>query len=525
MKKAILSAVLVLLMMLSYPSCAFADVIYPAPEDVEAGTYMNHRIASMDSGGEASASGLPEGVSLESQLSENGEDLYLRGTPSSPGIYSSVININGTSAICTFTVTPSVPVLSVGGGGRCATGELIQLSVSATVSDKGSLSYQWYVSTDEDTASGLPISGADSSLYLPGTGQAGRFYYYCVVTNQGGGLSVSVTSPMITVLVAEPEPMSIRVERGPARLTYHVGEVLDPEGLKIRVELPDGESRVIDQGFTLSPTLLQTVGIQLIEVSYGGKTCSFPVTVEPAEEIIEGIGVLTLPYQTQYSLGDTLDPRGLSIRVYTNLGHRDVDSGLVCSPMKLEQSGDQLISVSYEDKTCTFTVQVRRDETPVSLAVGHLPDKTRYVVGEALDMEGLVLILSESSGRTEEITSGYSYSPSRVTVAGEQEIAVYYEDLSCRFRVSVEEEPVESPEPTAPPSAPPSSAPSPHATAQPEPTPLSPGYDSNLGRNLVGVIVVASLLALGVLGAYVFIMNRGGLDLFLEQLKKRFGRK
>ena len=70
MKKSLISALLVLLLIISLPAAAFADVIYPAPGNVEAGSYMNHLIAELTPGCQVSASGLPEGVSLAEEPGE-----------------------------------------------------------------------------------------------------------------------------------------------------------------------------------------------------------------------------------------------------------------------------------------------------------------------------------------------------------------------------------------------------------------------------------------------------------------------
>ena len=524
MKKSLISALLVLLLIISLPAAAFADVIYPAPGNVEAGSYMNHLIAELTPGCQVSASGLPEGVSLAEEPGEELTQVYLRGTPTTAGTYSAIINVDGNSTICTFTVTPAVPQLTVSEDLRCYTGQFIQLSVSAVAWDKGSLSYQWYVSTDEDTGSGLPISGATGSLYLPGTGQIGHFFYYCVVTNTSGGMSVSATSPMITVVVEELAADSIQVETMPTKLRYRVGDRLDPAGLSLRVQLSDGNSRILTEGFSLEPFQLEAAGIQTIQVSYAGKTCSFQVQVDPAEEIIEGIGVLTLPTKTSYEVGEELNASGLGIRVYTNNGHRDVFDELICTPTKLEHEGNQTITVHYREKTCTFSVTVRAKDKAESLSVSRLPDKLRYQKGEALDTAGLILTQTDSSGHTEEIKEGFVCAPTRLDKAGEQEILVTYGTLSCRFTVQVEEKPAPTPSPTPTPE--PTPEPTPAATQPPAPTPSPrPTYDSNLGRNLAGVIVGASVLALLVLGGYVFVMNRGGLDLFLDQLKERFKKK
>ncbi|MEC0226480.1 S-layer homology domain-containing protein, partial [Paenibacillus alba] len=68
------------------------------------------------------------------------------------------------------------------------------LSVAATVSDSGTLSYQWYSSTTSSNSGGAAISGATSASYAAPTLAAGTTYYYVVVTNTNSSATGSQTA-------------------------------------------------------------------------------------------------------------------------------------------------------------------------------------------------------------------------------------------------------------------------------------------------------------------------------------------
>lgn len=86
------------------------------------------------------------------------------------------------------------------------------LSVTASVSDGGTLSYQWYSNTTATNSGGTLISGATSADYTPSTAVAGTLYYYCVVTNTLAGHSpVSATSNVSGAIIVNsscPAPNS-----------------------------------------------------------------------------------------------------------------------------------------------------------------------------------------------------------------------------------------------------------------------------------------------------------------------------
>ena len=74
-----------------------------------------------------------------------------------------------------ITVQPQGETVTVNGS--------VALSVTAGVSDSGTLSYQWYSNNTNSNNGGSAISGETGVSYTPPTGTAGTVYYYVVVTN------------------------------------------------------------------------------------------------------------------------------------------------------------------------------------------------------------------------------------------------------------------------------------------------------------------------------------------------------
>ena len=558
MKNRILSAALCLLLLLSCGPLAFADVIYPAPGDVEAGSPLEHLAATVapESSVNAAANTLPDGVNVETAESADGLDIYLRGTPDVAGYYYCVITVAEEStetAPSTLSipvhVTAAMPELQVSDDVTCSAGDTVELSVTAYAGDGSSLSYQWYASLDGSTDTSIYIEGATQPFYQPSTGSAGVYRYYCVVTSSNNGEQAVAVSPVITVnvqdaapVVQEPTVIGIALATPPIKLLYSPGDTLDISGLRIGVSYSDSHTEFLDSGFTVSPAILNVLGEQEITVSYGGYSCSYYVTVEP--ERITEVKVHTLPYRSDYLLGDSLDISGLSLEVVTNTGSRIVNSGFQYNPTYLNQSGPQIITVYYEGFSCSFNVQVSEPEKVTGLMVLQLPYKTSYLAGETLDVSGLVLRQITSYGNSEDIYSGFTVSPSRLDRSGSQEIVVQYNGLSCSFRVNVSQpqaSPVPTVRPTAVPTTQPTAFPSPSPSAfpaaspspsvqpvvSPSPTPRSTtaARQANMAKTLVAVIVFSAVLALGVLGVYLYVANRGGFEEFAAQLRDLFRRR
>ena len=217
-------------------------------------------------------------------------------------------------------------------------------------------------------------------------------------------------------------PVALYVLDLPEKIEYTAGDTLDPQGLLLMVEFSDGSTAELADGYSLYPTRLNSPGVTSIEVSYEDLLCYFDVNVSPAPEEIQGIGVLSLPNKVIYRVGEELDPTGLTIRVYTNNGVRDQYTELLCLPTMLTEPGQQEIDVYYGDHMCSFTVQVLAEESPVSLAVYHLPDKLDYLVGDQLDPTGLVLIETRGVEESTLLEGGYTCDPTLLEQPGSQEI-------------------------------------------------------------------------------------------------------
>ena len=102
------------------------------------------------------------------------------------------------------------------GGGTYYKGQSPRLEVEAQASDGGTLTYQWYRSSDS-SRKGTPIEDAAGAAYLPSTKDTGTVYYYCMVSNTNDEASetktVSAASQMVKVTVIEKGAIKDEVKR------------------------------------------------------------------------------------------------------------------------------------------------------------------------------------------------------------------------------------------------------------------------------------------------------------------------
>ena len=113
------------------------------------------------------------------------------------------------------------------------------LSVAASVTDGGTLSYQWYYNLSNNTTSGGMIGGAIGSSYTPDVSSVGTVYYYCVVTNTNssatGNKTAAATSNTVAITVNAPGGATTISEVA----VIDVGEPVGGEQNDIRANVPN----------------------------------------------------------------------------------------------------------------------------------------------------------------------------------------------------------------------------------------------------------------------------------------------
>ena len=447
MNKRFLSLLLIILLLCAaVPCAAFADnTIIANLGKAPAGKYLDQLVGTTESGTASCVGGtLPAGCSVVTEQKSSGACHYLRGTPMSAGVYEFTLSVKDDSSAqlatltCSLTVTPAEPSVTVSANVSCFLGDAATVSVRATVADSGSLSFRWFSSPYNSTANGTFIEGATGSSLQVSTSAVGTNYYYCEVTNTNNGSSTSVLSPTIQVSVSEPVLSSISINAMPAAREYKVGDRLNTSGLEIIVKYSNGTSVIVSSGFDVSPTTLNTAGTQNITVSYLGKTCSFPVLVTEAEQVVESILIVSEPTKREYTVGEWLDTSGLKLRIQTNKSTFDVTTGFSCTPMLLEKEGRQQITVNYGSKSAAFTVNVLPAEEKIeSISVKNMPTKLSYSAGDRLDISGMVLEVTMNTGKTEEVSTGFSCTPMLLEKEGRQQITVSYLSNTASFALIV----------------------------------------------------------------------------------------
>ena len=216
------------------------------------------------------------------------------------------------------------------------------------------------------------------------------------------------------------EIIKIELTSLPTKLKYKNGESFDSSGLAVTATYSDGTAQETTD-YTLSSPDMSSAGIKTITVTCGTQTATFDITVIA----ISKIEITTPPTRTEYQKGDTLDTTGMVVStVWTDDSKEVLADGYTVSDLDSTETGEKTITITYQDFTATFTVEVVADAS--GIRISHYPIKIYYKIGESFDSTGLVVVVVRQDGTEKEITD-YTVSGFDSSKAGTKTITVSYQ--------------------------------------------------------------------------------------------------
>jgi hypothetical protein len=337
------------------------------------------------------------------------------------GTQTLTVTIDGKTA--SFTVTVSDPVL-----------QSIAVSTQPTKTI--------YVQGEALNISGLVVTGTytdGTTKAVPVTADNVSGYDAAVTGQQTLTVTIDGKTATFTVTVSVPVLQSIVVSTLPAKTAYWTGEELDLSGLVVTGAYSNGGQKTETVGAAnVSGYDAAVTGTQTVTITINNKTAVFLVT--GTATALLSIAVTKEPTKTSYWTGDALDLSGLVVTgTYENGTTKAVPVTVADNVTGYDTAaaGTQTLTVTVGGKTATFTVTV---SVPVlqSIAVTSQPTKTAYFTGEELDLSGLVVTGTYSSGAAKVETVGAAnVSGYDAAVTGPQTLTVTINGKTATFTVTV----------------------------------------------------------------------------------------
>ena len=214
--------------------------------------------------------------------------------------------------------------------------------------------------------------------------------------SQTASFQITVKSVSLSAIEITNEPSNAQYQNKP----------LDTQGLKVMAYYSDSSSKDITQSVDLSGYDMNNYGEQIVYVSYteNGITLRDNFAINVIKQVPASLSITKLPDKTALEVGGTFSATGIEAEVVYNneltaqLGEND----LSFTGYNMLSSGKQTVIVSYTEGSKTisasYEIEVMNRETAVSIT--SLPSKTRYYIGEELDLSGLIVSATMADGNS-----------------------------------------------------------------------------------------------------------------------------
>lgn len=254
----------------------------------------------------------------------------------------------------------------------------------------------------------------------------------------------------IDVPVLPAEIQEISIKQYPDNVNYVVGQKFFSNGLILLVKYADETEEEITEDFTLDlpdGSVLTKVETKTVKVNYMGQEVKFDINVKENNDI-QALTIMDGSIETNYEIGEKLDLRGLVlISEGSNNDIKVIWGNYECEPAEgteLNTKGQQTITIKYAGKSAVLNINVGEHQVE-EIEIENLP-KTKYVVGQALDLTGLKLKVMYNNGTEEIVETGYTSSIENGTIFNNVEnktIEISYKEKTTSFDIDVVKKQVE----------------------------------------------------------------------------------
>ena len=252
---------------------------------------------------------------------------------------------------------------------------------------------------------------------------------------------------------------SIKVTQAPKNLTYNVGDKFDKTGMVVNAKYTNGTEKAVENYKVTNGDSLE-LGQKSVTISYTEngvtKTTTQAITVNKPAPTLTKIEVKTAPKKLEYTQNkDNLDlTGGVITATYSDNTTKDItmtNSEVKVTGYDKTKVGKQILTVTYNEKTTTFEVTVKAEETEptpeevtlTKIEIKTKPKKLEYTQNkDNLDLTGGIITATYSDKTTKDISmtstevkvTGYDK-----TKVGKQTITVTYQGKTTTFEITVKE--------------------------------------------------------------------------------------
>lgn len=158
------------------------------------------------------------------------------------------------------------------------------------------------------------------------------------------------------------------------------------------------------------------------------------------KKTLSSISVKTKPNKLTYFEGEKINIKGMTLNLtYNDSSTKTISCCFSISPNTATNVGKQHIKVTYENKTTSFDIEVKKVSVS-KITIKSLPYRTTYYVGEKFSSKGLSINLVKNNSYIDTLTTGFDLSLKDDTVLnkeGKTTVTIKYQNFSTSFSINV----------------------------------------------------------------------------------------
>lgn len=225
----------------------------------------------------------------------------------------------------------------------------------------------------------------------------------------------------------------IKVTIPPTKTSYVEGQKFNPEGMEVKGFYGNDTSKVITD-YTISNGSSLILGQESVTISYEGKTTTQAINV--GLNVVTDIKIETEPKKTEYWAGDIFDTTGMVVKAFYKDGTTKIITDYKVKDGSTLKNGQTSVTIEYKGKEAIQKITVKANSVE-KIEITKEPTKTKYVVGQNFNPEGMKVEATYANKAVKEITNYIIQDGTNLQI-DKTAITIEYEGKITTQKITVE---------------------------------------------------------------------------------------
>lgn len=231
---------------------------------------------------------------------------------------------------------------------------------------------------------------------------------------------------------------SIEIETPPNKTVYRPGENFDKTGMVVKAKYDrETDPYVVldDSSYSITNGTNLVEGQNSVTITFGGKSVEQQITVK--NRSVESLTIKTPPNKTEYKEGQNFDKTGMVVEATFDDGGTEIVQDYTITNGNNVKADQTYVTILYGEETVNQPITVTANPL-IEINITKAPNKTKYIVGQNFDKEGMVVVGRFQDGDIQEIIEYNILNGTNLTKE-QATVTIEYEGKTAEQEITVEE--------------------------------------------------------------------------------------